>query len=198
MIAFLATTGRIVEATCERCGASFGARASDRKVGKGRFCSAICARRGQPLHVRFWRFVDKTGDCWLWTGTRTEDGYGRTGASEKSSSPLYAHRVSWELANGPIPDGLFVLHRCDNPPCVRPDHLFLGTTKDNADDAQAKGRLGYQRHPDRYTRLTADDVRAIRNARLAGEPAKSIAARFGISESHVYNIANRYERTDVD
>jgi hypothetical protein len=87
----------------------------------------------------FWERVDKdtspTG-CWLWTGGKNH-GYGRISFNGKN---FLAPRIAWEFTNGPIPDGLDVLHRCDNPPCVRPDHLFLGTLKDNYDDMVQKGR----------------------------------------------------------
>lgn len=85
--------------------------------------------------MNFWSMVAKSDGCWVWTGTRWSTGYGRLVGGRA------AHRVAWELTNGPIPRGLLVCHHCDNPPCCRPDHLFLGTSKDNAMDASAKGRL---------------------------------------------------------
>lgn len=85
----------------------------------------------------FWSKVDKTGECWVWVAGRFVTGYG-------AYRNQGAHRVSWGLMNGPIPAGLFVLHRCDNPPCVRPDHLFLGTHTDNMHDKVAKGRASGQ------------------------------------------------------
>lgn len=97
---------------------------------RGRFAAA-------PLEERFWRRVKKTDGCWEWTGGLLSSGYGACFVGAYSTG---AHRVSWELANGPIPDGLWVLHHCDNRPCVRPDHLFLGTVLDNNRDAIAKGR----------------------------------------------------------
>lgn len=89
-----------------------------------------------PRDERFWQKVEKTDTCWLWRGSKNTTGYGqlRTDRLEK------AHRISWEIHNGPIPDGLAVLHACDNPPCVNPSHLWLGTQADNARDRQAKGR----------------------------------------------------------
>ncbi len=87
----------------------------------------------------FWSKVDlSSGECWIWTGTRGPQGYGRIRVGGRRSTG--AHRFAWEIVRGPVPDGLFVCHRCDNPPCVRPDHLFLGTASDNAWDCARKGR----------------------------------------------------------
>lgn len=89
---------------------------------------------------RFWSKVEKheANECWLWTGgARIATGYGRFYAFGEQ---ILAHRFAWELAHGQVPDGLFVLHRCDNPPCVNVDHLWLGTKGDNNRDTAAKGR----------------------------------------------------------
>jgi hypothetical protein len=95
--------------------------------------------------------------CWEWAGARNSDGYGKSYAG---SGYRMAHRVAWESSFGPIPDGLFVLHRCDNPPCVRPDHLFLGTNTDNVRDSVAKGRAANQRktHCPNGHEYTADNT----------------------------------------
>ena len=92
----------------------------------------------RSLKERFWEKVDKTGNCWIWTAACMTNGYGQIWDGSKDRG---AHRISWILHNGPIPNNLHVLHKCDNPPCVRPDHLFLGTPIDNMLDAKAKGRL---------------------------------------------------------
>lgn len=120
---------------------------------KQKFCDHACysASIRVPIEQRFWTKVNKQGPapahlpdlsgCWLWTAA-TIRGYGQIlGVLNGKRRPLYAHRVSWELAFGPILNDLEVLHRCDTPLCVRPDHLFLGTQQDNLADARAKGRL---------------------------------------------------------
>ena len=94
----------------------------------------------KPIKERFeenYTPVPESG-CWLWTGCVKAHGYGVIFIKNKTQ---YAHRVSWELHRGPIPDGLFVLHHCDVPSCVNPEHLFTGTQKDNIQDAAKKGRL---------------------------------------------------------
>lgn len=92
----------------------------------------------KSVSERFWEKVDKSGECWVWTAsTHHQWGYGHFKFRGKVAQ---AHRVSWEMHNGPIPEGLLVCHRCDNPPCIRPAHLFLGTDADNATDMVAKRR----------------------------------------------------------
>jgi hypothetical protein len=100
--------------------------------------SPFATREGLP--DRFWARVDSSqpDGCWIWKGRRTTRGYGTVNAGLGKN--LAAHRASWQIHNGPIPDGLWVLHHCDNPSCVRPDHLFLGTHDDNMRDMALKGR----------------------------------------------------------
>jgi hypothetical protein len=92
----------------------------------------------EGLKKRFWEKVDKSGDCWIWKAFKNKQGYGRVGFVAGRS--VNAHRVSYVMAYGEIPDGHFVCHKCDNPSCVRPDHLFAGTRQDNIDDMMIKKR----------------------------------------------------------
>lgn len=109
----------------------------------------------EKVKERFWKRVEKTGGCWLWTGSCFPNGYGQFSLSKTS---VGAHRISWLIHNGDIPTGIFVCHHCDNPICIRPDHLFLGTAQDNTRDAATKGRMakgdrhGTHTHPERVTR----------------------------------------------
>lgn len=91
----------------------------------------------ENLKDRFYGKIKKTKTCWYWTACVSSFGYGQISVNGKS---VGAHRISWEIHNGSILDGLHVLHKCDNPPCVNPDHLFLGTNKDNVEDRYVKGR----------------------------------------------------------
>lgn len=111
--------------------------------------------------LRFWSRVREVVPfsafkCWEWTGKIGTDGYGQMTIARKSHS---AHRVSWQLNKGAIPDGLCVLHKCDNPACVRPSHLFLGTKSDNSKDARAKGRL---KLPDNRNNLNSRKTHCLR------------------------------------
>lgn len=97
-----------------------------------------------PLADRFWHYVEQGDGCWEWQG-HLASGYGALRGQYPDQRMVKAHRVSWEIHFGPIPTGMFVCHHCDNPPCVRPDHLFLGTNTSNMRDRERKGRQGIRR-----------------------------------------------------
>jgi hypothetical protein len=149
------------------------------------------------LAQRFWARVQKADGeaCWLWRGVLDEKRYGRLCVAGKMPR---AHRLSYELNVGPIPDGLFVCHHCDNPSCVRPDHLFVGTVTDNNRDMGRKGRAKWTRHPELtrgeqnpHAKLTNAQVLAIRELVAAGRNQKLVAAEFGVSPMTVSHIHNR-------
>ena len=166
---------------------------------------------------RFWSKVNREGPtpehrpelgpCWVWTGARTHNGYGHMYYATHSGKQTQrrAHRVSWEIANGPVPAGLCVLHRCDNPACVRPSHLFLGTYADNIHDAISKERHaagprhGSRTKPESIRRgeqgpkakLTGGGVLEIRRRAGDGDTHAAIAADFGVDRSTVSMIVRR-------
>jgi len=139
---------------------------------------------------RFWSKVAIGGpdDCWEWTAGKDRCGYG---GFKMGGRPFQSHRVSWELANGAIPDGILACHKCDNPGCVNPAHLFLGTNADNAADREAKGR-GARGGNHYRSKLTDADVRKIRGLLKGGEIHREIAVRFGVSSSTIRHISTGY------
>lgn len=136
----------------------------------------------------FWRRVDRSGECWIWTGRTTATGYGHF---DIDGRVLRAHRFSFALSTGsPIPVGMSVCHRCDNRRCVRPGHLFLGSHVDNMRDMAAKGRaparLGVKNCA---AKLTADDVARIRSRLAMGDRQTDLARAFGVTQANVSSIA---------
>lgn len=138
--------------------------------------------------VRFWKYVQKGPGCWPWVGGRFPFGHGSFWLKGKN---VKASRVAWVLKHGPIPAGQNVLHKCDNPPCCNPDHLFLGTLADNNADAKAKGRTRGGAPPGEgngKSKLRTADVLEIRRAHAAGEARSAIARRLGVSHSAVGGV----------
>ena len=134
-----------MEKKCEACGQAFRKRPKDSKAqwADRAFCSLSCANRVKktmPTHLYFWKYAKRKSDdeCWPWTGSCDQYGYGRI---PFMASQMKSHRVSYEMFNGPIKDGLVVRHKCDNPNCVNPRHLEAGTQKENMLDASRRGRL---------------------------------------------------------
>jgi hypothetical protein len=156
----------------------------------------------RSLEDRFWEKVRKSDGCWLWIGARSPSGYGHINAGGHNGDILYAHRVSYELHFGPIPEGLDVCHSCDKdyPPgdityrsCVRPDHFFLGTQAENIADMGSKGRNHMQTHPETTrgerngrAKLTVAGVREVRRLVEEGLSKSEVARRFGVSQTAVH------------
>ena len=136
---------------------------------------------------RFWSKVDKQGDCWIWTATRNSGGYGR---ARMKGRRYLTHRLVYMWLVGPIPDELHVLHRCDNPPCCNPDHLFLGTDMDNVHDAITKGRHVRGEKAGRSV-LCEADVIGIRSCASNGVNFVQIARRYGISHRTARSVVRR-------
>jgi hypothetical protein len=140
----------------------------------------------RDLAERFWEKVDKSGDCWIWTASVMKTGYGCIRIDKRTTR---AHRVAYELTNGPIPEGLLLRHTCDNRRCVNPDHLVPGDHKDNTQDALDRGRhLCGERDP--KAKLSNSDVTTIREALASGITGRSLARRFRVDESMISQIKN--------
>lgn len=190
---------------CASCGTRVRRRPITSRPAK--YCSRKCtaAGRRKSLLERFWPKVEQSAGCWIWTGARDAKGYGLMGGgSRQQGRSQRAHRLSWEIHNGPIPHGLHVLHDCpdgDNPSCVNPAHLWLGTELDNARDREAKGRGNHatgERHssktrPDSVSRgernafakLTDLKVIEMRSLRSAGWKLSQLSSRYSVSEQVV-------------
>jgi len=145
-------------------------------------------RTRQPITHRvvakFFESVDRSADCWLWTGKTDDDGYG---VFYKDGGDFRAHRVAYEVGHGSAPGDKCVCHRCDNPRCVRPEHLFLGTSPDNTADRNAKGRQAKGERV-RFAKLTEADVLAIR---ASNERQVDLAARFGVGQPAISAVRLR-------
>ena len=152
-----------------------------------------CGRPIKSIEARFWRRVDQSGGpeaCWLWLGGVTDSGYAR--CSRPGGKHVMGHRLSWELLHGFIPTGLLVLHKCDNPPCVNPSHLFLGTEADNTADMLRKGRKAPTHGElNGLTKLSQAQVSLIVQRLQAGEYQHVIALDFAVSKSTIQRIAAR-------
>jgi len=168
----------------------------------------------ETFQSRFWSHVDKRDSCWLWTGTTNRAGYG---VLSQGYRQFLAHRVAYELTYGPLPDEYFACHHCDNPPCVRPDHLFAGTNAENTADRNRKGRQvkdchvapehrpygqrnGAYTHPESVRRgeangsakLSIADIKAIRQEYdTIATPISRLAVRYGVSSSSIGDIVHR-------
>lgn len=189
---------------CPMCGDPFRPRLDDRRPTRGKFCSRTCARasRNGGWPARYWMKVNKTPTCWLWTGAADKHGYG---SIKHGKGTRKAHHISYELAYGEIPPGMEVLHSCDNPSCVRPDHLKAGTHARNMAEMAERGRAasgdrsGPKLHPgtlargikNGVARLTEEQVHEIRRLHSIGRSQAQIAVVFGVSRATIGYIVLR-------
>lgn len=175
------------------------------------------SRKSKPIEQRFWKRVNKAGPimphmttpCWVWTGSTNGKGYGHIGVGKNKLTLV--HRLSYTLHLGAIPEGMFVCHKCDNPQCVRPDHLFIGTVKDNVADMISKGRQvltkgpGWKKGNKNYllvdhkkgeshpsSKLTESDVVEVRsrwsNRHVTKVTQQQLANEKGVSRSAISEI----------
>jgi hypothetical protein len=164
--------------------------------------------KGNTLAERLWkRVVAADNGCREWTGHRARDGYGQISSGE-GRRLIGTHVAAWIVTNGPVLDGLWVLHKCDNPPCVNPEHLFLGSGQDNSDDMRAKGRArGPRGLVNGHGRLTAEQVAEIRRRwepgcgrfgpeRRSGNTAE-LAHEFGVTSQYVGQLARGLWRKEA-
>lgn len=202
---------------CVTCGANFLINDKDARMG-AKNCSWECRKqhweklKSGRLIERFWSKVNKNGPtmphmdtpCWVWTASKSNKGYGQFGFKPKN---IGAHRFAYTITCGNIPDDVMVLHRCDNPPCVRPDHLFLGTHGDNIRDMIAKGRNWQKTQPQKIchgerhhlSKLTVEAVKSIRQLHASGGmTVRQIAVQHGVSEGCAQSIVHRRTWKDVE
>ncbi len=148
---------------------------------------------GLTVAERFGKYVKKTDTCWLWIGSKCPKGYGRMNVKGKS---VIAPRISWKIHYGGIPQGKYVLHKCDNPSCVNPDHLYLGNQYDNMADMYRSGRAKHKRGEENgKSKLTEAIVREIRTST---NTLVALARKFGINRRTVWSVQSRKTWRHID
>lgn len=188
----------LVTIACAECGAEFQKPAYVVSNNPKRYCSADCVRvvrrrsaaSPEPLADRLWRYAKKgePDECWNWTGFKYK-GYGRiTQGKGSAKTTLQAHRVSWELVNGPLPAGMVACHRCDNPSCVNPDHIFAGTIADNNLDRDTKGRAAFGERVGNSVLKEEQVVELLADLPTDRREIKAAARRYGVSDGAIAAI----------
>lgn len=177
-----------VEVACQRCALPFSVLPSRIIRGDGKFCSRQCSQASRRVDIadRFWSKVHKTQGCWIWVACKGNKGYGGIRAGKEQR----AHRVAYILTYGDIDDNLCVLHRCDNPSCVRPDHLFLGTQQQNIEDCVSKKRNHFgEKSP--QSKLSDEIVKQMRIEYASGQTIAKISAKFNAAYSITHRAINK-------
>lgn len=178
-----------MKAICKQCGREFSILPSSVRRGRGKFCSRECSALGRTMNIDcFMEHVQKReSGCWEWVGAISRDGYGRVKHNHRGTP---AHRFAYEQLVGPVAGGLLVCHRCDNPKCVRPEHLFLGTPAENSADMVLKGRQKFKRgSAHANAKLNEQQVRVVLERLRAGETQISIANDYGVRHCTISLIA---------
>lgn len=175
---------------CEHCGAP---------ITRRRFCSKRCAYGGEFREEYLYRMLstaspDPLSPCLEWPYGTDSGGYGHFGVDGRLEA---VHRLAYEYANGKLLDGECALHRCDNPPCFLPAHLFKGSKADNNADKTAKGRARHDAVPG-MTKLTAEQTLEIRRRWIPNNNSSELAKEFGVSRTHLFKVAIGEARTMVD
>lgn len=180
----------IKKTSCKECHIEFVFNAT-KKTPLMKFCSQKCMgssykkRAIQTIQEVYYKKCIKQDGCWAWNGNHDSDGYSTLYFNKKT---LKGHRVSWIIHNGEIPGRLFVLHKCDTPPCTNPDHLFLGTPKDNWDDMIKKGRGCYKGSLASNAKLKEEEVIEIKKLLKTKMKRIEIAQKFNVTLSAIKNI----------
>lgn len=179
---------KLSDINCAQCGATFRPRANVDKCCSDQ-CKALWweAYKFTRAVRRFWARVIKTEGCWEWQGRKDKKGYGYCRAFDRTL--WRTHRLSWFIHHGPIPEGQWVLHKCDNPSCVRPDHLFLGDHDANTEDKISKSRQA--RGEMCKKKLIAAQVLEIRKLRGEGHSLRVVAKKFNVTYVNIAAITKR-------
>ena len=158
----------------------------------------------RSLADRLWaRVARQPSGCWEWKGYILHTGYGQLSRGPRNGGQVLSHRAAWEVTYGPIPEGLFVCHRCDNPPCINPEHLFLGTHADNMADMVAKGRNAVNASVPGWTRRLSDEqvaeirrrhIRGIRPELRSGSSTSELAKEFDCGERYIRGLVSGERR----